>query len=230
MSKSKNPPPDPQYPDVDDAAEARRLQRQGSIAVDDLRILDNATADGHFLTLVRKQLHHPETAELVGTDIADFPPLELPENITLAKQDVLKPWPDKWETYFDFVHQRTALSIAGDVDRAVGTIWRLIALLKPGGWIQIVDTCLMLGEIKEAEILRRAGEGLLRDIGEKQGVSVLGKGAASKELEEMGYEEVKGMYRAGIMYLQNMPQEQRPMTLQQLDLLWRDVLRGGEVG
>ena len=132
MSKSQNPAPDPQYPAPPDAAEARRLHAQGYIAVDalggslilcpldtsrkNLRILDSATADGHFLTLVRKQLDDPETAELIGTDIADFPPLDLPNNITLVKQDFLKPWPEKWEAYFDFVHQRLALSIAGDMD------------------------------------------------------------------------------------------------------------------
>lgn len=112
--------PEPRYPDYRHAAEARRLRMQGSLVVDalggslllcpldveipDLRILDSATADGHFLTLVRDQLAHPESAELVGTDIAPFPPLDLPDNITLEKQDVLQPWPQKWESYFDLVH------------------------------------------------------------------------------------------------------------------------------
>ncbi|KAL6856543.1 hypothetical protein J3F83DRAFT_769709 [Trichoderma novae-zelandiae] len=262
MSTSQSQAPEPQYPGLHNAAEARRLRIQGSIVVDalggslilcpldtsrkGLRILDSATADGHFLTLVRKQLAHPETAELVGTDIADYPPLDLPDNI-------------KWEAYFDFVHQRTALAITGDMDRAVDTVRRLIALLKPGGWIQLVDGCVMRGEIEEgdkpfakllkliglctarlgmdttlggstAEILKRAGEGVLRDMGERHGVSVLGKGAASKELEEMGYEEVKDIHGVAVRLLQNMPEEERPMTLEQVEKLGREVLREADAG
>ncbi|KAL7823177.1 hypothetical protein V8C26DRAFT_435428 [Trichoderma gracile] len=275
MSQSQDQAPDPQYPDFHDAAEARRLRVQGHLAVNalggnlilcpldtsskGLRILDSATADGHFLTLVREQLDHPETAELIGTDIAELPPLEMPSNITLTKQDILRPWPEKWEAYFDFVHQRTALSVTGDMERAVDAVRRLIALLKPGGWIQIVDTTLPLGEVEEGdkafvkllkliawsaarlglnltlsksttEILKRAGDGVLRNIGERQSVSILGKGADSKELEEMGYEELEGMHRAAIMHLQDMPEEERPMTFEELEMLWREVLREAEAG
>jgi hypothetical protein len=266
---------EPQYPDYRHAAEARRLRMQGALALDalggnlllcpldlsrpGLRILDSATADGHFLTVVWDQLAHPESAELVGTDIAPFPPLDLPDNITLAKQDILQPWPEKWEAYFDFVHQRTALAVTGGMEGAVAAVKRLVGLIKPGGWIQLVDGSVIAGNIAEgdkafvkllkviwraltrigmnptlgastAEILRRAGEGSLQNLGEKQGVSVLGKGAATAELEEMGYEQLRGLHNACMSLLKGMPEEERPITLEQLEGLLTDLLREAEDG
>ncbi|KAK4071386.1 uncharacterized protein Triagg1_6047 [Trichoderma aggressivum f. europaeum] len=274
MSDSKKPTPDPRYPDIRHVAEARRLQSQGALIIDalggiilcpldtsrkDLRILDSATADGHLLTLIRNQLAHPESAELIGTDIADFPPLDLPENITLGKQDILKPWPEKWEAHFDFVHQRTGLAITGGMERAVETVRRYIDLLKPGGWIQLVDGTLidepmaeddkawvkMMKVLKQcvalvgldttlgvstADILKNAGEGLLRNIGEKQGVSPLGKGAASQELEELGYVELKGMHSGCVTMLKEMPKDKRPMAPEQVEGLLPEVLREAQAG
>lgn len=274
MSDSQKVAPEPQYPDVRHAAEARRLRMQGALIADalgdlilcpldtsrtDLRILDSATADGHFLTLVRERLAHPESAELIGTDIAAFPPLDLPDNITLERQDILKPWPEKWEGHFDFVHQRTALAVTGGKERAVEVVRRLIGLTKPGGWIQVVDGALMTGEIAEgdkavvklfkllsqllirigmsitlgvltADILKEAGEGLLRNIGERQGVSALGKGAASEELEEMGYAELTGIHHGLVLILKGLPEEERPVTLEQAEGLLPEVLREAQAG
>lgn len=275
MSDSQKPAPEPRYPDIHHAGEARRLRMQGALVVDalggslllcpldtsrkGLRILDSATADGHFLTLVRSQLAHPESAELVGTDIATYPPLDLPDNITLTRQDILQPWPEKWEAHFDLVHQRTALAVTGGMERAVEAVRRFIGLIKPGGWIQLVDGTLTTGEIAEgdkaivrlfkvlgqcvarrgmdiklgvstAEILRRAGEGLLQNLGERQGVSILGKGAASVELEEMGYEELKGIHSGCMAILRGMPEEERPMALEQVEGLLPDVLREAQAG
>ncbi|UKZ83280.1 hypothetical protein TrVFT333_011087 [Trichoderma virens FT-333] len=274
MSGPQKLAPEPRYPDVRHAAEARRLRIQGGLIADalsgiilcpldtsrpGLRILDSATADGHFLTLVRKQLAHQETAELIGTDIAAYPPLELPDNITLERQDILKPWPEKWEAHFDFVHQRTALAVTGSMERAVESVRRFIGLIKPGGWIQIVDGTLITGEMAEgdkafaklfkvltqcmvgvgldvtlgistAEILKRAGDGLLRNIGEKQGVSPLGKGAASKELEEMGYEELRGIHSGCVLVLKGMSEEERPIALEEVEGLLPEILREAQAG
>ncbi|KAL7913954.1 hypothetical protein GGI35DRAFT_475795 [Trichoderma velutinum] len=274
MSDSQMLTSDPRYPDIRHAAEARRLRSQGALIADalggiilcpldtsrtDLRILDIATADGHLLTLIRDQLAHPESAELIGTDIADYPPLDLPENITLEKQDVLKPWPEKWEAHFDFVHQRTALAVTGGMKRAVETVRRYIELIKPGGWIQLVDGALIDNEISEndkawvkmfkvlsqcvtlvgmdtklgvaaAEILKRAGEGLLHNLGEKQGVSPLGKGAASKELEELGYVELKGMHSGCLTLVKGVPEDKRPMTLEQIEGLLPEILKEAQAG
>ncbi|KAL7936567.1 hypothetical protein V8C35DRAFT_332901 [Trichoderma chlorosporum] len=274
MSDSQKPAPEPRYPDIRHAAEARRLRSQGTLITEalgglvlcpldtsrsDLRILDSATADGHFLTLLRDQLAHPESAELIGTDIAAYPPLDLPENITLERQNILKPWPEKWEAHFDFVHQRTALAVTGGMNQAIEAVRRLIELLKPGGWIQIVDGTLITGEIVEgdkavvklfkvltqcvvrvgldttvgrstADILKRAGEGLLKNIGEKQSVSPLGKGAVSKELEEMGYVELKGIHDGCVTMVKGMPKEERPMDLGQLESLLPEVLKEAQAG
>ncbi|KAM0251444.1 hypothetical protein ACHAQJ_008195 [Trichoderma viride] len=266
---------EPKYPDYRHAAEARRLRMQGALVIDalggnlvlcpldlshpGLRILDSATADGHFLTVIRGQLADPESAELVGTDIAPFPPLDLPDNITLAKQDILQPWPEKWEAYFDLVHQRNALSVTGGMEGAVAAVKRFIGLIKPGGWIQLVDGSVMTGELAEgdkavvkllkvtgwaltrlglnptlgastAEILRRAGEGSLQNLGERQGVSALGKGAATAELEEMGYEQLRGLHNACMSLLKGMPQEERPITVENFEGLLTDLLREAREG
>ncbi|KAL7948847.1 hypothetical protein V8C42DRAFT_312489 [Trichoderma barbatum] len=274
MSDSQKLAPEPRYPHIRQGAEAHRLRKQGALVADalgglilcpldtsrtGLRIIDSATADGHFLTLVRNQLAHPESAELIGTDIATFPPLDMPDNITLAIQDILKPWPEKWEAHFDFVHQRAALAATGDMERAVESVRRLIGLVKPGGWIQLVDGTLLTGEIEEAdkafvkmlkviaqclarlgvdiklgvsaaEVLRRAGEGLLHNISEKKGVSALGKGANSEELEESGYEELKGMHSGCVLMLQRMPEEERPMAVEEAEGLLPEVLGEAQAG
>ena len=48
-----------------------------------------------------------------------------------------KPWPTEWHDYFDIVHQRLALVGAGPGARNV--VKNLTELVKPGGWIQLIE-------------------------------------------------------------------------------------------
>jgi hypothetical protein len=80
---------------------------------------------------------------LVGTDIV---PTYFPMPETLAKgfefgvQSITAPWPDADKSSFDLVHQRMALFATGaELEAAVAG---LIDLVKPGGWIQMVDADL----------------------------------------------------------------------------------------
>ncbi|RYP21126.1 hypothetical protein DL765_002415 [Monosporascus sp. GIB2] len=263
------------YPDRRHADESRRLEIQARLALDalggklllcpldlsrpGLRILDSATANGHFLYSLRSELADPESAELIGTDILPFDTIGLPPNITLSKQDIHAEWPSDWAGTFDLVHQRTALTVTGTRERAVDAVRRLILLAKPGGWVQLVDGWMPSDEIqqndppatklmkvmqfclkkmgfdatigKEAgEILADAGQGLLQNLDSFTVVSPCGKGAATKELEEMGYEQFQGLHGAAMFMLNRMPEEERPIPLDQFENLLQDILSQAREG
>lgn len=145
------------------------------------------------------------------------------------------------------------------MEEAVAAVKRLIGLVKPGGWIQLVDGSVITGGLaaedkamvkllkvtrqclarvglnatlgaSAAEILKKAGDGLLQNLGQRQGISILGKGATSEELEEMGYEQLKGLHNACVSLLKGMPEEQRPMTLEQLQEFLPNLLREAQDG
>lgn len=76
----------------------------------------------------------------IGTDITvAYFPRPAPNGIHLQEQSITKPWPADWAGMFDLVHQRMALPAAGK-DAVKETIANMIALLKPGGWIQFVES------------------------------------------------------------------------------------------
>lgn len=80
---------------------------------------------------------------LVGTDIvqANFPSEEaLPPGMQLRIQSNTQPWPAADKGNYDLVHQRMGLFAAGDLLRTA--VAGLIELVKPGGWIQLVDADL----------------------------------------------------------------------------------------
>lgn len=52
-------------------------------------------------------------------------------------QDINKPWPKEWEGSFDLVHQRLALAAGGSGGEQA--LQYLAALVKPGGWIQLIE-------------------------------------------------------------------------------------------
>ncbi|OJD30060.1 methyltransferase protein [Diplodia corticola] len=129
---------------------------QDLLARPNLRILDNAGADGFSLTELRKQLKHPESADLISADIAPFP-AETPsgaikpgEGVRLVKQDFMQEWPSEWEGTFDLVLQRTCLSFHPTWSSAVAATRRLLRLLRPdgSGWIQLVDAAPPYGIVQ----------------------------------------------------------------------------------
>lgn len=81
----------------------------------------------------------PAKHEYIGTDIfQSIFPKEPPENITFQIQSIKDPWPPSMQESFDLVHQRFVLAGA-----APGPLKPLLAnmigLLKPGGWLQLVE-------------------------------------------------------------------------------------------
>lgn len=111
-----------------------------------LRFLDVGTADGYFLSQLRSQLPHPDSTTLVGTDIAPYPDPAVPITIHNFKT----PFPDDWKESFDFVQMPACLANSPG-DEAVGLIRRLLELVKPGGWLQLVDGTMQTGALLETD-------------------------------------------------------------------------------
>ncbi|KAM5467130.1 hypothetical protein MauCBS54593_005752 [Microsporum audouinii] len=104
-----------------------------------MKVLDSATADGFWIHDVRLIL--PEETEYVGFDIATelFPPPEtLPPTVSLVPQSVTESFPPAWEGSFDLVNQRLLFAFfqRQEINQIVK---RLVACLKPGGWIQFFE-------------------------------------------------------------------------------------------
>lgn len=68
-----------------------------------------------------------------------YPPSDLlPPNVELVIGDLLTGLPDQWTQHFDLVHQRFILP--GFSNEVAGSILdKLMACVKPGGWIQLVE-------------------------------------------------------------------------------------------
>ncbi|KAJ5874570.1 uncharacterized protein N7529_003000 [Penicillium soppii] len=104
-----------------------------------LRILDAGTSDGYWLDDFRPSLTHPETCELVGIDITgERFPQNPPPGVKLVVQSSMGPWPESWLQSFDLVHQR--LTLFGVGTKSKDCVLELMKIVKPGGWIQLVET------------------------------------------------------------------------------------------
>jgi gliotoxin biosynthesis N-methyltransferase len=226
---SSNKPID-NYPGIRNTSENHRLHVQhdlvvnafGSLTVcpidlskENLRILDIGTADGHWLTELRKQLKHPESATLIGTDAAPYP--DTTENVII--HNFKTSFPDDWKNSFDLIQLRAVLAnVPGDA--AVDLLKRATELLKPGSYIQSIDGAMPNGELSGHEkpslrffttlgnflnmnglksdqganagaVLKAAGEGKLEKVESSQCIMRLGKGASSA-MEATSYEWIRG--------------------------------------
>jgi hypothetical protein len=75
-----------------------------------------------------------------GIDIeASYFPKDTPPNTSYQVQDITKPWPSDWNAKFDLVHQRLALVVPGSDEKTLEVLRGYTNLLKPGGWIQLVE-------------------------------------------------------------------------------------------
>jgi SAM-dependent methyltransferase len=222
-----------------------------------LKILDSGTGDGYFLLDILSQLENPDSACLIGTDIVSFPDIGLPQNVTLSKQDILDEWPVEWEGKFDLVHQRATMVNAGSFEEAAKVMKRLVRLLKPGGWIQVVDGAVPVAAIEEEDVaslklfktmgnfldsigkytqagreLCRLMEGTdgLKGIEHKEGVSLLGKGAPSQELEKMGYVQIEGLWSIMASILEKKSGKNGMMSVTEFERLKPALLEEANMG
>lgn len=108
---------------------------------------------GYMIVLYSYRLHYPglwlrdisqdlkAPYVLVGADLTPgfFPAAP---HTALIRQDIQRPWPKGLHGTFDIFHQRTGLASARVVPPEQ-CVKQLTQLLKPGGWIQLMEMDLM---------------------------------------------------------------------------------------
>ncbi|KAL9119450.1 MAG: hypothetical protein Q9187_003997 [Circinaria calcarea] len=115
------------------------------LAAAPLRILDSATADGFWLRDLASSVPSGLTHTLIGTGInPQCFPEPPPPGTTYQVQNINDPWPKEWHGSFDIVHQRLALVGAGPAAQTAVT--HLTELVRPAGWIQLIEAQGIIGE------------------------------------------------------------------------------------
>jgi len=111
------------------------------VASPTLKIADIGAGSGIWLLDVAKSL--PSTCHFTGFDFTSsaFPPPQTwPSNVTFKIQDMFLPFPAPEIGTYDVVAVRFVSSAAARAEW-VGAIANLMTLLKPGGWLQWIDSC-----------------------------------------------------------------------------------------
>jgi hypothetical protein len=108
-------------------------------------VLDSATGEGTWM--IGETGNYPN-ATFLGTDIevAGFNEHKnLPGQISFRRQSVLDAWPETDHGKFDLVHQRYGFTNV-PIGTCPSVVTSLLELVKPGGYIQLVDADLMAFE------------------------------------------------------------------------------------
>ena len=84
--------------------------------------------------------------------------------MSLVAHDLTKPWPSDWHASFDLVHQRLALAAVGPNFSQQDAVANIAALVKPGGWIELVELDIDEPNSKDAGPALREFIQLLREI------------------------------------------------------------------
>ncbi len=109
----------------------------------------------------------------VGTDIEDsYFPQDNPEDTSYYHQSMTEAWPTQWKGTFDLVHSRLALPGVG-LNPLSNAVTNLISLVKPGGWIQLVEIEWQEWDAGPVlEEFRRALKQLMSTVSNGQGVDM----------------------------------------------------------
>jgi len=106
-----------------------------------LKIADIGAGTGIWLLDVAKSL--PPTCQLTGFDVSSsaFPPAQtVPPNVSFQVQDMLLPFPASEIGSYDVVGVRF-VSVATTRAEWALAIENIMTLLKPGSWLQWIDSC-----------------------------------------------------------------------------------------
>jgi SAM-dependent methyltransferase len=111
------------------------------IASPNAKIADVGAGSGAWLLDVAK--HSPSTYQFIGYDLtaSGFPASEkLPSNVAFKTHDMTATFPASELGTYDVVAVRFVSSVA---ERAewIKSVANLMTLLKPGGWLQWIDSC-----------------------------------------------------------------------------------------
>ncbi|KAJ8069780.1 hypothetical protein OCU04_000196 [Sclerotinia nivalis] len=206
-----------------------------------LRILDSATADGHWLQQLREHCGSSKNNTYVGTDInSKILPTSFPPEFDFYLHNFGTPWPLATHASFDLVHQR--LSLPGAAPHSLPQAVRnLFELVKPGGWIQLVEAEQIAPNsgpvfLEFLELVRQVFEGTgagwkyaehLRQWLEEAGAvdiqeisvdMVLGASNEKNELVEMGASSTAGAMSGLVMHAKAMNLDTK-LSNEQLDTL-----------
>lgn len=94
---------------------------------------------GHWIRELRKTFVDPTIHTYVGTDLnPSLFPLSLPSDTRFEIHNIAHEWLLEYQSTFDLVHQRLTLPGAAPTPLPEA-LHHLFTLLKPGGWIQLVE-------------------------------------------------------------------------------------------
>ena len=128
--------------------------------------------------------------EYIGTDIApEWFRSDLPPSVTLVIQSITKPWPLEMRDSFDLVHQRFAFPAAGKFP-VVDVVMNLIGLVKPGGWIQLIETDHSSGAENATTAMGRFGQ-LTKEVFGIMGVNYMEALRIQGWFHDAGLEEIE---------------------------------------
>ncbi|KAF8463284.1 S-adenosyl-L-methionine-dependent methyltransferase [Kalaharituber pfeilii] len=99
------------------------------------RILDVGTGTGIWAVDMADKF--PES-QIIGTDLSPIQPNWVPSNIMFEIDDCEAEWTYP-EDYFDFIHVRCLFGSISDWPKLIAQAYRA---LKPGGWIELVESKL----------------------------------------------------------------------------------------
>lgn len=101
--------------------------------------------------------------------VPEFFPKQLITHMSFHTQSITQDWPEQWLSSFDYVHQRLTLAGVGQVP-VRGCISRLVQLVRPGGWIEIVEADFT-GKSPNGPAMRKF-EAMMRQFLDSVGVGV----------------------------------------------------------
>ncbi|CAK7236087.1 hypothetical protein SBRCBS47491_009516 [Sporothrix bragantina] len=106
------------------------------------RVLDFGTGTGIWAVEFAEQ--HPE-ADILGTDLSPIQPEYVPPNLRFEVDDVEDEW--VYSAPFDFIHGRYILP---SLKNPRATLQRIFDFLKPGGWVEIMETLMIIEAIDDS--------------------------------------------------------------------------------
>ncbi|PVH99282.1 hypothetical protein DM02DRAFT_504849, partial [Periconia macrospinosa] len=126
---------------IKDAMKGKLVYAPISFSESPLQILDVCTGDGLWIRDLQALISPNDSQHnYIGTDIEpSYFPQDPPKNTRYHVQNATKPWPEEWKARFDFIHQRLAIAVPGNEENTQAVLRAYIDMLKPGGWIQLVE-------------------------------------------------------------------------------------------
>ena len=124
------------------------------------------TGTGIWLFEVSKTL--PSTCSFRGYDISSdqFPERSSwPENVSLQVHSILNPFPQEEQGTYDIVAVRLLVTALADIEWSIA-IQNLVALLKPGGYLQWIDLDLSPNPAKFVQSIPGASRSKLLEMGD----------------------------------------------------------------